>query len=347
MIEILKSRDEWFPLIKKVENSDCYHTFDYHQLSRNEDEQPILIKYSEDNKTIALPLLIRKIPGSPYKDATSVYGYPGPVTHNISGNFDNTNFVKELCELFKAHNIISVFSRLNPFIPFQETVLKNLGEVQTSGKVINIDLTKDIDIQRQEYQKRLKTYVNMSRRHCSTRKASSQKDILEFIDLYYENMRRVQARESYFFDKEYFFDLLNTNDFDTEILLAVHNETKTTIGGAMFIKKNKIIQYHLSGASEKYLGLNPIKLLIDEMRIIATRENYTYFNLGGGVGSKEDSLFQFKSNFSKDFKSFEIWKYIVNEKIYDNLVKRKKDRACSYFSKNCPEYFPCYRCNIS
>lgn len=346
MIEIIKEKKQWDSVLELIPDCDFYHTFDYHQIAKSSDELPILIKYTEADKIIVLPLLIRSIPGTPYSDVTSIYGYPGPITKNITENFDNTNFRIQLNELFHENNIISAFSRLNPYIPNQEICLNKMGEVLKMGNVVNIDLIKNLDTQKHSYRKRLKTHINKSRRYCTVVKASTKEEVLDFMDIYYENMRRVNAKKQYFFNKEYFFGLKNSNDFKTEILLAVNNETEQVIAGAMFIKKGDIVQYHLSGAKEDQLNLYPIKLLIDEMRIIATREGYRYFNLGGGVGNKEDSLFEFKSGFSKDFKQFKLWEYIVDEKIYHDLVKEKQEKECVILYKKCSEYFPCYRCNL-
>jgi lipid II:glycine glycyltransferase (peptidoglycan interpeptide bridge formation enzyme) len=345
-LNIIKDKSEWDSTINSLVDSDFYHTYDYHLISKNKSETPILIKYQENDLIIALPLLIRKIEGTDFHDATSVYGYPGPTTINLAEDYVNIVFIKELRKFLYKNNIVSVFSRLNPYVKHQETVLKGLGDISSHGKVIVIDLRKDLETQRAMYHKRLKTYVNKSRKQYSIRLAKTDKEIKVFIEMYYENMRRVNANNSYFFSKKYFFDIIKTNDFDCDILLAIHNESKEIIGGAMFIKKNKIVQYHLSGAKEEYLALNPIKLLIDEMRIRATKEGFQFFNLGGGVGSKIDSLFHFKSGFSKDIKDFNIWRYVVNHEVYEDLVRHKQKRECALLHNSCMLYFPCYRCEI-
>jgi hypothetical protein len=203
-----------------------------------------------------------------------------------------------------------------------------------------------LDTQERAYQSRLRTYVNKARRLCRIKKATTKEEISLFIEMYYENMRRVNAKAHYFFERQYFFDLLKSNSFKAEILLAVYNETDEVIGGALFIKEGNIVQYHLSGSREEYLYLNPIKLLIDEMRIIATSEHYTYFNLGGGVGSREDSLFQFKSCFSKNYKDFKVWKYIVNKEVYNELVEKKQKRDQTKLNEACLNFFPSYRCAL-
>lgn len=340
-IELITDKSNWDSIIESFVHSDFYHTYDYHLLSKNENDTPILIKYTEGNLVIVLPLLIRKIDGTDFSDATSVYGYPGPLTNKIKGDFDNSNFKEKLNLFFLEKNIVSVFSRLNPFIPNQDLILNGIGETSFHGKIVNIDLTKSLDQQREQYNRRLKSYINNARKKCTIKKAVNKESINEYINAYYENMHRVNAAERYFFPEKYFYDLINCKDFETDILLAINNDNNDIMAGAMFIKKNNIVQYHLSGIKEEYLSLNPIKLLIDEMRINATQQNYTYFNLGGGVNSQQDSLFQFKSTFSKDFKDFKLWKYIVNENIYNQLIIKNMELT----REESTTFFPAYREN--
>ena len=340
MIEIIKDKKMWDNLVKSCDFSDIYHTYDYHHAAKASGEEPVLIHYSENGKTVVLPLIFRNIDYCLYRDATSVYGYPGPITKNMTFNFDYSLFQKELYQLFREQNIISVFSRLNSFFPDQKNCFNDLGHIETLGKVVYIDLTKSLDEQWAVYFKRLKTYINKSRTIYTIKKANLNEDLELFIALYHENMRRVNANEEYFFDKNYFLDIINSTDFETDVLLAINNETGEVAGGAMFMKMNTLVQYHLSGTSERYLDLNPIKLLIDEMRIIGTQENYSYFNLGGGLGSKEDSLFYFKSGFSNRTVPFKVWKYMVNQNIYDRLVQQRNDIQ---YSEESLQYFPSYR----
>ncbi|WP_298488406.1 peptidoglycan bridge formation glycyltransferase FemA/FemB family protein [uncultured Maribacter sp.] len=342
-IEIITYKKEWDALVTQFENSDFYHTFDYHELSKKEDETPIIIKYVENNTLIAIPLLVRKIKDTPYSDATSVYGYAGPLSLNIPHDFDNTNFRKEFHELLALQNIISIFSRLNPFILHQKKILNNLGEICYSGKIIFIDTSQELDVQKAQYKRRYKTYINKSRKLCAVQTAKSKEEIKEFINIYNENMVRVHAKNNYFFTEEYFFDFIKSNSFKTEILLAKCTETNAFIAGAMFVKKNNIVQYHLSGTKNNCLQLNAIKLLIDEMRIASTMQGYDFYNLGGGVNSKNDNLFYFKSGFSETTKDFTLWKYIVNSEIYNELVFKIKQTKANETSLNTNEYFPSYR----
>ena len=345
MIEIITDREEWNRFIKLIGHFDFYYSYYYHLLSKQDNEKSVLIAYREADTLIALPLLLRDIEGTSFRDATSVYGYAGPLC-KIKGErasaFNNERFKKQLQQFLNDNKIVSVFSRLHPYIDYQENILKNIGSIGSPGNVVNIDITQPIDIQRQQYNKRLKTYVNKARRKYTIIQANNEQQIEEFIEMYYENMRRLDATDYYFFKKRYFYQLMISSFFKVELMLCSDTETGELIGGAMFIKTGNIVQYHLSGCKEEYLHLNPIKLLIDEMRLRATDEGYTFFNLGGGLGVKEDSLFRFKASFSKDYRPAKFWKYIVNQQVYDDLVNGSKKGASDTETEE-TDFFPAYR----
>ncbi|WP_203258670.1 GNAT family N-acetyltransferase [Hyunsoonleella ulvae] len=332
-IVLITERSEWQKALQSVSNFDFYHTYDYHNLSIKKDEKAILIKYTENDSCILLPLVIRQIENSDFFDATSVYGYSGPIQKNISNNFDNESFIKSLNDFFNRQKIVSVFSRLNPFIDRQSQILNGLGDIVELGNVVNIDLTIPIDEQRMIFSKTTKRYLNKGRKVIDIVKSDSKEDIDTFIELYYENMDRVNAKKSYYFPKEYFYKFIQSEEFKTDVLFAKDKETSEIISAAMMVKVNNIIQYHISGTKTDFLNISPIRLLIDEMRINGSNENYTYFNLGGGLGNEDDELFRFKSSFSKDYKIFKVWKYIVNNNVYDELVAKNKveDIGSSFF----------------
>ncbi len=336
-LEIITSENDWKNYLKKVGNYDFYHTYNYHMTSKAENKTPLLLKYEENDVLIAIPLLVRKIPNTKYVDATSVYGYAGPISKGITATFDPSNFNRALMEYFSKNNYVSVFSRLNPFIENQCALLSNLGIIQNQGKIVNIDLNLSLEDQRSSFRNRLKTHINKSRRLCTVRKAETIADIKSYIDIYHENMDRVKAKKLYYFDEAYFENLLKSTNYKSTILLAIEKETGQIIAGSMFFITNGIVQYHLSGTKNGFLHLTPTKLLIDEMRIIATNNGCKFFNLGGGLGGRDDdSLFDFKSSFSKDFKEFKLWKYIVKQDVYDDLVAKKGVPEDS-------DFFPLYR----
>ena len=344
MIEIITERDRWNRFMELVGHVDFYYSYYYHFLSKKENEVPTLVAYKEKDLAVALPILVRKIEGTEFSDATSVYGYAGPVCASKEDpkEVDTSEFKRQLQTFLLVNKIVSVFTRLHPYIDYQENILRDIGTITSPGNVVNIDLTLPPDIQRQQYNSRLKTYVNKARRAYTIVEGRDEGQIEEFIEMYYENMRRVDADPYYFFDKRYFYQLMISSFFKVELLLCKANDTGELIGGAMFIKTGDIVQYHLSGCKQEYLALNPIKLLIDEMRLRATEEEFTYFNLGGGLGVRSDSLFRFKSSFSKDLKPAQFWKYIVNRNMYAALTARTND-TIGEPEPDDVDFFPAYR----
>jgi len=80
-----------------------------------------------------------------------------------------------------------------------------------------------------------------------------------------------------------------------------------------------------------------MKLLIDEIRIIGNSIKAKYLHLGGGLSSAtDDTLFIFKSGFSIIKLKYEIWKMIIDEKRYNDLVIDNNSDVDS-------DYFPLYR----
>ena len=297
----------------------------------------------DKNSCILLPLLVREIKNTDYKDATSVYGYAGVLSTSNIGDIDKEKFKKELNQYFQENKIVSVFSRLHPYLEYQSDILGGLGVISNPGDVVYINLFDSLEEQRKNYSRRLKTQVNKARRSCTVVSGENEVQVQTFMEIYHDNMRRVDANESYFFEEDYFYELLASPDFGTELSLAVCNETNEFMAGALFIKTNNIVQYHLSGIREKFLHVNPVKLIIDEMRIKATAEGYRYLNLGGGRANKPDSLFHFKLSFSKNLRPFKLWKYICDEGAYKNLVLRQKKLDENVGLETDEEYFPAYR----
>jgi lipid II:glycine glycyltransferase (peptidoglycan interpeptide bridge formation enzyme) len=332
MIEVITEKADWKRELLNFNNFDFYHTYDYHHLSKKEDEAPILLVYKRNNSSIAIPFLKRKINGTSFSDLTSVYGYAGPIYNNVPLEFNNSFFANAFNEYLHENHVVSVFSRLHPYLKNQFSILNGIGETPVVGKVVNIDLTKSIAEQRTQYGKSTKNRVNKCRRIATVKEVSSPEDIEIYIGIYYENMDRLGAQDSYYFTREYFFDLLACEDFNTRIFLVLENETGKAMAGSMFIETNSTVQFHLSGTRTEFLKWAPANLFLDEMRLLATEEEHKVFNLGGGLGGQEDSLFKFKASFSKDYRDFRVWRYVNKPDIYKDLAKGRIG-----------DFFPLYR----
>ena len=255
----------WNSVISKANKYDVYHTHQYHSLDLS--GSPELFIVEKGDHFIALPLIKRSIPGTPYFDCTSVYGYAGPVTNCDIENSEELlkEFRKELLKYFESENVVSAFSRLHPLLK-QDQILDGLGTIKFHNQTVGINLSLPLDIQRQGYRKSNKWEVNFIRKNgFSVRKASTSDEIAQFVDIYRETMVRLNADERYFFDQAYFERLLNADDFVSDLLLAFYNNE--IVAGSIFTKAGRVVQYHLSGTKSEYVRYAPMKLIIDEARI--------------------------------------------------------------------------------
>lgn len=326
----------WKSLLADFNSVDFYHTHTYNQLDKT--GQPLLLLFEKDSFKILMSIVMRQIPGSEHNDVTSVYGYAGPVSNIINLPVAILrDFQLSLDSFFIQNKVIAAFSRLHPLIDYQENIFSGYGDIVALNKTVSIDLTQDKEIQRQQFDKSLKNRLNKLRKSgVKVKYVTTIDELREFVSIYIETMERLEASKMYFFDLEYFQNLLNAKDFKSFILIAIYENE--ILAGSFFTVYGDIMQYHLSGTKTKFLKMAPMKLLLDEARLIANEMELKHFHLGGGVGGINDSLFEFKAAFSKTYHQFKIWKKIINPEVYNELVKNR-------FGNSIPtsDYFPLYR----
>lgn len=340
----------WSEVIQRCVAYDVYHLPEYHQLAEGQNNvQAILFVYENKSMVIVMPLLLRSldgidgIEGTGYFDATSVYGYPGPVTNmpdiseEIAGDFSHS-----LCSYLESKGIVSAFSRLHPLID-QDSLLASTGDVLDIGPTVAIDLRLPAAEQEQQYRGGHRYDIDKARKNGVVCVHDTNWDHLDaFIDIYYETMHRVDADDYYFFDRTYFTRLLDLLQEHLHLFVAVKDGK--VLSGSLFTICNSIIQYHLSGTESEYLDLAPSKLILDEVRMWGSKVGALFFHLGGGVGSKEDGVFRFKAGFSKQTYQFKIWQAIINQSAYQELAEQKqlwnKQHGLEIIDEN---YFPAYR----
>ncbi len=329
--------DEWLQVIQRMPEYDFYYTPEYHRMDTS--GKAVLFVYEEQGTTVCLPLLVREISGSCYKDATSVYGYAGPLISNPEmASVVGPGFQKSLALFFRQEVIISVFSRLNPLKEGQVELLKGLGTTLFTNHTVAIDLQQTEEVQWSQYSESLRRQIRRMGDHgMEVTEASSVKEWQTFGAIYNESMRRRKAAAHYFFPDSYFMDFRNARSFQPLLLLSRYKDE--VIAGGLFTLCNGTMQYHLGAVKSDYISVSPLKQLLDEARRKGSARGMTIFHLGGGYGGKESSLLEFKSRFSPQRKEFRVWQYSTNEDEYSKLVKEKFGDE----SPTLASYFPLYR----
>ncbi|MEM7315639.1 MAG: GNAT family N-acetyltransferase, partial [Planctomycetota bacterium] len=238
--------------------------------------------------------------------------------------------------------VISAFLRLHPLAETEQHTLHEHATVVQHGETVYCDLSLTEQQLWQQTRSRERSYINRIRRDGFRVEIDDQWNQLdEFVELYYETMRRVAAADSYFFSRSYFQQIRDTLR-DHATLIFVTAPDGTIASGGIFTQCNGFVQYHLGGTRTHFLKAQPAKLLMHNVRQWAKQQGHNYFHLGGGVGSAHDSLFQFKSGFSKLRASFASCRFVTNEKAYSRLVKQW-ERENQSKADDARGYFPAYR----
>jgi dTDP-4-amino-4,6-dideoxygalactose transaminase len=339
--------EEWIEVLGRVVRHDFYHLPQYHRVEECRlGATAHLFTYSERNYLIALPLLLRSagetLPG--WNDATSVYGYGGPVaSHKSMPQVVVQKFQAALKEALVERRVIAVFSRLHPLIA-QHDLLAGLGEFRSSGRTVSIDLTLPLQEQGRQYRDSHRRLINKQRREgiVTCLYDQGKRFLSEFASIYEETMRRVNAEHTYFFGEDYFSQLGRELGPILQLFVAVIGG-KAAAGG-LFTSCDGIVQYHLAGTRDEFIKLSPMLLVIETARLWANEIGARVLHLGGGVGANEDSLFRHKAGFSDQRHNFTTWRWIVAPEIYRELCERQaRMNEPQGLEPALADYFPVYR----
>lgn len=335
--------EEWMGVLGRTAQHDFYHLPSYHQIAEQSGEGTAhLFVHAEGSHLIALPLLLRPLPGgagAEWSDATSVYGYAGPVASHaeLPGPVVH-DFQQSLARTLTERRVVTAFSRLHPLIG-QHGFLAGMGECRAHGHTVSIDLTLPADETRARFRASHRTRINKLRREgVDCRHDGGQRHLADFVSIYHETMHRVNAHDSYFFDDDYFAGL--ASGLGRKLHLFVVTAGKRIIAAMLVTICDGIVQYHLGGTRTEFLALSPMTLIIDTVRLWARENGARVFHLGGGVGSRKDSLLHFKAGFSERRHGFETWRWVVIPEVYRELCEARLEPVSA-------DYFPAYRCPVS
>ncbi len=134
-------------------------------------------------------------------------------------------------------------------------------------------------------------------------------------------MIRNGAAEFYFFDEADFRRLRAEVGDRVQLLVVRHRES--VVAAALFTDFNGIAQWYLAGSDSAANALSPTKVLIDDAVTWAEERGNTVLHLGGGRGSRNDSLFWFKSRFSPRRHAFHTGRWIVDGPMYRELSEAR------------------------
>lgn len=329
---------------------DVYHTPDYHCLSGfGQEGNPQAFFYQEGDLSFLWPYLLTPIAGAAgFHDATSVYGYSGPVG---SANPDFTARAwSALLDHWKSQQVVSAFTRFHPLLAnfrmLEGIPTANAG-IREFGSTVSIDLRLPAEVHLQQYHKNLRYDIRKARETgLVTIDDENWIHTDDFTAVYQDTMARCGSRREYVVDRAWVCRFREA--LGSKARLFVTKRGEAVAAAMIVIRYDQFLHSHLIGSAPEFASSSPSKTLLDDVRLWGIAQGCGSMHLGGGLGGREDALFQFKRRFSPLTHSFRTGSWILNEPVYRALEDEKRTSlAASGIQLNEISYFPSYRFNPS
>ena len=307
---------EWEAVLRTARH-DFYHLPAYVAICAVQEQgRPRALYVTDDGRTMLLPLVIRGIPGGGI-DATSPYGYPGPVGSGTDDPAFLTLALVAGLHLLGELGIVSALVRLHPLL--NPLPPKGVGTLVPHGETVSIDLTLPTEMlwaqTRLDHRRGITRAVRLG---YVARMDEEWTHLESFKHLYRATMVRRSAAPFYLFDNAYFDGLRDA--LGESLHLCVVEKDGVIAGAGLFVETNGIVQYHLSGTDDAFRMIQPTKLMMHFVQGWAKGRGNLVLHLGGGVGGEADSLLHFKGGFSPLRHTFATLRMVIDEREYGRLV---------------------------
>lgn len=329
--------DKWNALLEIVPAKlrDVYFSPEYYSLYQNYgDGEAWCFVFEKDNNIALYPFLKNPITtlgyqlDKEYYDIQGAYGYNG-----LIASTDDASFIAAFWEEFDAYcqenDIIAEFMRFHPLLNNQRLASSQMKTFY-SRQTVALDLTDD-DIWMHQISSKNRNVIRKAEKEGVTIVESD--DYETFRRLYDGTMTDLHAEDFYFFPQSYYEEYKQTFKDKSMLCLAMLNGK--VIAGSMFMFSDDYAHYHLSARDREYSRYAANNLILWYGIQKAKERGCKWFHFGGGTtGEDDDSLLQFKKDFSKTLCEFWIGKRVYNQVVYEQIVEQWKTKHPESYEHN-------------
>lgn len=362
MLSVIPISDSvlWDRTVKSFRRCDVSYLSGYADAFRlHGDGEPLLFYYQDQGFRAVNAVIKRDISKSEsfygkleqdrYFDLITPYGYGGFLLESETGYADIPEqdvlrkFLKgldaEYTTYCEKNSIVSELARFHPILRNHEQ-MSALYDVEERGRTVFVDLSSSESI-----------WMNLSGKNRNMVRKAQQSGIRiywgrnpelfrQFSSLYHAAMVKKSADSYYFFEESFYNSILYGLRNNSLIFYAMYQEK--IIAAAIILYGNGLMHYFLSASDEQFKHLAPTNLLLYEAACWGSAWGCRLFHLGGGLHSREDSLYHFKKSFSSGSDAV----YATGNKCflraeYDRLTAIRIAENKSFDLKS--SFFPLYR----
>lgn len=333
--------EEWDHIVRSFRSYDTYYLSGYvRAFYIHGDGTPLLFYFNDGTNRGINVSMKRSIIEDPrfkgildddrYFDLATPYGYGGWL---IDGNADQIMGDYERWCL--RNNIVSEFIRFNPMVGNQEAV-GNHYDVIPLGETVSMDLSSPELIWDNIASKNRNAIRKAIKNDVKVYNGRFPEIFRQFKAIYNSTMDKDDAEDYYYFEDAFYESIVEDLSENSQVFWA--EKDGAVIAASIMLECNGFMNYHLSGSLKEYSSLAPTNLLLYKAALWGYEHGFRTLNLGGGVGSGEDSLFKFKRAFYKgDLHRFYIGRKVFDPDVYQELTMMRGEEI-----KNV-NFFPIYR----
>jgi Acetyltransferase (GNAT) domain len=270
------------------------------------------------------PLIVREIPGTDERDASSPYGYPGIVAAHSdpTGMGSKSSAAIEPAEIdFSATGLVSVFVRHTLGTPpLAGAAERNVVQIADPGLPRKSRPSDRAQLRRNRL-------AGFGMEICPGPETDPEQRA-GFLAAYEQTMRRAGAGERYFFGAAWFDRILES----PLAWLALCWEPEGEVAAASIaVRSDGFLHYFLSGSADRHLRDSPMKNVVAALVELAAAQGLP-LNLGGGL-SRGDALEEFKRGFANREQPWHVSEIVCDRTAYDCLAAGRDPAG----------FFPAYR----
>jgi hypothetical protein len=336
----LDEKDRWRSLVQNTPQNDIHFLPEY--LSLFEEHMSAkcrLFHFGNDEVYILFPIFIRNIGKGPLKDAVSPWYYGGPLIHGEPDEATQNLFMKAFVEYLRSENIVSMFSRSNPYRN-NNSLLGDRIKSYNQGEIVYIDLSRPVeDIWNRSFDNNARRNIRREQGYRGeVFEDRSNKYIKEFHRHYINDMVRKDASPFYRFSLKFIESLFES--FNDHIILMNKVCEEGWVAGEIDIYYNGLAYAFLATRDHSDQHINSHYLI--EWNIIQKLKNLGVRRYDIGSGPVGSGLLRHKKSLSKDSVILTSRRLIVDRLNYRDICT-KSGMLESDLCEEDSEYFPEYR----
>lgn len=288
--------DDWDDLLHRIGVHDVYYRRAYLESAELLGQgRPVYLHLGTESGDVVFPALVRDAPDG-YADIGTPMGYGGPVGSGAEPPV--AAFFEAYDDWCGENRVVATFARFHPVLGNQR-LAEGRWHLEHIGHSIGWRLeghTRDELVGGMDPHHR-RVLRKAERAGIEVTVDERPSDLVAFVSLYEETMRRRNASSFYFFREAYWEHLVGA--LGTALVRADARAGGELVASIVCFASQPLLHYHLGASSERGQELGANHLLFGDTAAWAAEQGFSRFHLGGGVGGFEDSLYGFKRRFDQ------------------------------------------------